>query len=344
VLFRSETISLAQVDPIAFQRFRHSGVLPFATPMAMFDQRFPGHYLRLIRRVRTSVIALIPPTQGIRATLSTTGTSRVVIGGTTFQKVAIQRGPESVALTSPMNNSGVFDLDPQPELLVPFEGIGVETSWEFRLPKPANQLDYDAIADVLITIDYTALDSADYRQKVLPDLDPRFRADRPFSFRRDFPDAWYDLHNAELLPEAEQLVVHFRCEREDFPPNLDGLSIDQVVLYFSTEDGNLPIANVGLQFTPDLPDLAGNRTPVGGDAEPVRGKISTRAGSWTPLIGQRLPGQWTISLRPGDNDPQKEQKLAAIRAWLASQDKQQRCDDIILAVSYSARTAPWPAR
>ena len=77
----TKTISLAQMAPAEFQRFRETGVLTFATPMELFDRDFPGHYLRLIRRLRTSVIALIPPTHGIRATLSTTGTSRVVIGG-----------------------------------------------------------------------------------------------------------------------------------------------------------------------------------------------------------------------------------------------------------------------
>lgn len=43
--------------------------------MAMFDREFPGHYLRLIKRVRTSVIALIPPTGGVKAALSTMGLS-----------------------------------------------------------------------------------------------------------------------------------------------------------------------------------------------------------------------------------------------------------------------------
>jgi len=31
------------------------------TPIELFDRDFPGHYLRLVERARTSVIALIPP-------------------------------------------------------------------------------------------------------------------------------------------------------------------------------------------------------------------------------------------------------------------------------------------
>src|SRR5262249_11159801 len=37
----TKTISLAQLDPFAFQRFRETGVLPFATPMELFDRDFP---------------------------------------------------------------------------------------------------------------------------------------------------------------------------------------------------------------------------------------------------------------------------------------------------------------
>lgn len=52
----TKAISLAQLDPFAYQRFRETGVLSFATPQILFDRDFPGHHLRLIKRVRTSVI------------------------------------------------------------------------------------------------------------------------------------------------------------------------------------------------------------------------------------------------------------------------------------------------
>ena len=76
----SKTFSLARLMPVEFLEFRRTGTLPFATPMALFDQDFPGHYLRLIRQVRTSVVALVAPDLGIRATLYSNGISRVVTG------------------------------------------------------------------------------------------------------------------------------------------------------------------------------------------------------------------------------------------------------------------------
>src|SRR6185436_8812146 len=125
-----------------FQHFRQTGVFTFATSMDMFDRDFPGHYIRLIKRVRTSVIALIPPTAGIRATLSTRGISYAVIkGGDMYQRVPVQRGPELVALSSPRDATGLFELDTQSEMLLPFEGAGVETTWEFQMPRAANFFD-----------------------------------------------------------------------------------------------------------------------------------------------------------------------------------------------------------
>ena len=56
----SHTISLARQAPIEFARFWETGVLPFSTPMELFDRAFPGHYMRQVKRVRVSVIALVP--------------------------------------------------------------------------------------------------------------------------------------------------------------------------------------------------------------------------------------------------------------------------------------------
>lgn len=166
-------------------------MLRFRTALEIFDRDFPGHYLRLLKRVRVSIAALILPTAGIHATLSTTGLSRVVVGQTgLYQHTLVRRSPESVALSSPNDASGLFELTPQSsEMLLPFEGLGVDTEWELRLPKPSNLFDYRTLMDVLFTLDYTAFDSTDYRQQVMRELETRLRADRAFSFRHQFADA-----------------------------------------------------------------------------------------------------------------------------------------------------------
>jgi len=327
----AKTLSLARLDPFAFQRFRETGVMVFATPMTLFDRDFPGHYLRLLRRVRTSVIALVPPVEGIKASLSSVGLSRVVIGGDVFQTTVVRRPPESVALTSPRDATGLFELEAQGqgEMALPFEGLGVDTTWEFRMPRPANPIDYRSIADVLVTIEYTALDSFGYRQQVLRDLDSSVGADRPFSFRHQFADQWYDLHHPELAAASPgPMVVRFRTRAADFPANITGLTIAHVLLYFVRADGasfEIPIQH--LFFTEQ-----GGAGVVGGAARSVNGLVSTRqsnAGSWTGMIGKSPVGVWELAL------PHTDEVVARFREG--------EIQDILFVVTYEGVLPPWPA-
>ena len=280
----SKTLSLAQMAPAEFQRFRETGVIVFNTPMELFDRDFPGHYLRLIRRLRTSVIALIPTTEGIRATLSNTGISRVVIGPEIFQAVTIRRDPETVALSAPIGSTGVFEMDVTSDMYLPFESHGVDGTWQLRLPKASNRFDFRTIADVLITIEYMALDSYDYGQQVIQQLNPTLQADRAFSFRNQFPDAWYDLHNSQLVEEPKQMVVQIRIGREDFPSNFERIGMQHVLLYFSRADGLSEEVQVDHLR---LIDSSGNEV-TGKTARSIDGTISTRRGNgsaWLPLVG-----------------------------------------------------------
>src|SRR6185503_5185897 len=146
---------------------------------------------------------------------------------------------------------------------------------------------------VLVTIEYTALHSFDYGQQVMQTLRPTTSGDRPFSFRNDFSDQWYDLHNPEQT--ATPMVVRFRTLREDFPPNLDTLKIQHVVLYFVRADRatfEMPVARFRL-----FDDDGGSVT--GGAASSSDGIVSTRrgnAGSWMPLIGKSPVGEWELTL------------------------------------------------
>lgn len=322
----TKTISLAQLAPVEFQRFRETGVLRFGTPMELFDRDFPGHYLRLIKRVRTSVIALIPPVQGIRATLATTGVSRVTIPGDTFQSAVVRRDPELVALTSPNNATGLFELEQQSEMLLPFEAMGVDTSWEFQLPKAANPFDFNSVADVLISIDYTALNDVDYRQQVIRSLNRDVSAERAFSLRRRV-DEWYDLNNAD--PAATQIITSLTVKREDFPPNIDGLSLKHLTLFVATADGpRVEIPNVSLRFTPE----GGDEIALTPEIATEQGVISTRrnALSWEQLISGQSPlGVWKLVL-PNSAD-------------LRSKLQDEKIDDILLVFTYDHRTASWPA-
>lgn len=315
----SKTISLASLLPAEFQQFRETGNLFFHTPMELFDRDFPGHHLRLIERVRVSVIALAPTIEGIKATLSSSGVSRTVqaVNGAIFSTTEIKRLPESIALTGAINATGIFDFEAADQTkLRPFESMGVDATWQFELPKAANlSLNYDTIADVLITIDYTALHSEIHKMEVIERLDKTLVADRAFSFRNDFLDQWYDLHHPEDLPAEQQLTAHFDLLRDDFPPNIQNLRVKHITLHLPQED--YPSLAVTLNREGKSYPYQNRMTPEGiassrdADNHPER---------WQKMLGKSPVGPWTLGFPVNDT----------VKQWF----KGGRFQDIILVITY----------
>src|SRR5262249_3598910 len=149
--------------------------------------------------------------------------------------------------------------------------------------KAANPFDYNTIADALLTVEYTALESSTYRRQVIQGLSPNLSADRPFSFRNQFQDQWYDWHNPDQT--ATPMTVRFRTDRADFPPNLEDLTIQHIALYFARADGKtfeVSVNNLGFAEQ-------GNTMTGLGEATSIDGVISTRrgnAGDWMRIIGK----------------------------------------------------------
>ncbi|AMC99897.1 hypothetical protein [Halomonas chromatireducens] len=319
----SQTFSLARLFPFEFEQFRRTGRLAFVTPMELFDRGFPGHYLRLIKRVSVSVVALVPPAEGIRAVLAGSGVSRVVVGPEVFRTVELQRSPELIAFTSSMNATGLFALESDSELLLPFEGQGVDTTWQLEMPRPANAFDYRTIADVLFTMDYTAQHSASYRRQVIGYFDRNLQAERPFHFRQEFADQWYELHNPGRTKAP--MTVRVRTRRSDFPPNVDDLHIEHLLLCFAGVDAaelELPFIQA-LRFTGE-----DGITVDGGGAQPIDGIVSTRRGSWNALRGQPPLGEWELVL------PDTEEMRELFES--------ERIEDILFVIGYSGTASEWP--
>ncbi|MFK4067208.1 neuraminidase-like domain-containing protein [Streptomyces sp. NPDC029674] len=312
----SQTFSLARLMPVEFQDFRATGTLSFATPTALFDADFPGHYLRLIRQVHTSVVALVPPDRGIRATLLSNGISRVTTGQDgVFRDITVRHDPSVVALTSPVGATGVFALDAQSDLLLPFESSGVDTSWELQLPPAANPFDFSSIVDVLITIDYTALYDSGYREQVTARLnaDRQRGADCVFSLARDFPDQWYDLNNP---PDAGDRATTLVLRDADFPMGIEELTTAAVAVRL-TSSAAVPPTVVALR-----------RGAAGGEATTNDGIASTRRGNaadWRSLNGTTPAGAWHLAFGP-------EARTLFDSGTL---------DDILLVLSWSGRGPAW---
>lgn len=328
----THTISLAQLAPVDFQRFRQTGTLPFFTSMSMFDQVFPGHYLRLIRQVSVSVIAIVPTTQGIRATLTSGGVSRVVIPTDTgFTTVRVARAPETIALTGPAMSNGLFQLDAQPNLMLPFEGCGVDMAWQLQLPKAANAFDYRTIADVLMTIEYTALSSLDYASTVIHSLGTRASNTLGFSFTSSYPDTWYDLvAQAQANPPPATLTAQISLSTQDFPPNLTNLDVEQITLMI-IRTGTAP-----LSLTISLARNGGSAAPASTVADIISTRNNSGSAAWGGFTSTGLPrqdpaGTWAFTFQ---NDPKTSPAVDAF----TSGDIQ----DVVLVLGYGGDLPPWP--
>lgn len=287
-------ISLAQLFPEEFQTFRETGVLNFELTNQFFDYDFPGQYLRLINGMKVAVIGLTPVNDGIKAMLTAGSTSYTVIeANNTFQRVPIRRlENEEIALSSPLSNNGLFELQPvqNQEFLNPFEGMGIESRWEFKMPRYSNRMDYSQVADVLVEVEYTALDNFQYRYQVLQEADNRYNFNRGFSFKNDFTDQWYEL--AEAQEGTAMFGVEFEISRLSFPQGLDNIRLDgsDLLLHFVREDGftdELAIADFNVVSAEPDTEMSGET--LNGTFRAVElSNLLTNQGDGTPFVKLRL--------------------------------------------------------
>src|SRR5262249_53966952 len=116
--------------------------------------------------------------------------------------------------------------------------------------------------------------------------------------------------------------------QQDFPPNIDDLKIQQVVLYFSRTDGQtFEVPVTSLRFREQ-----GGAGSVGGSATSNDGAISTRrgnAGSWLAMICQAPFGDWELAL------PNTEE--------MKNRFNNEDITDILFVITYSGRTPAWQA-
>ena len=274
----TQSFSLSRLMPIEFEEFRRTGQLAFSTPMRWFDEGFPGHYMRLIKKARISVAALIAPGHGIRATLANSGMSRVVTADAGYPTIVIRQDPQVVALTSPIASTGVFEFDIQGDLLFPFEGTGVDTTWLLELPPAGNAFDFDTLMEVVLSIDYTAQFSPDLRDRVVKSLPQQMMGDRTFSVKRDFPDAWYEMANSS----TEHPTFTIPLSTRNIPAGLKETRVNDVALSARTIAGK-PCSFKAV-LTATLPD---NTVINGGVAVSVSGIASSRqsgGAAWRDLL------------------------------------------------------------
>jgi hypothetical protein len=238
-----------------------------------------------------------------------------------------RQDPQIVALTSPIASTGIFELDLQSELLFPFEGTGVDTTWFIEMQPAGNPFNYYSLVDLVFTIDYTALFSPELKLRMVEILPQIFEGDRAFSVRRDLADIWYDLVNSNLIPQK----ITLNLSRIDFPSYLQDIMITELALSVRRKDG------IACDFIvkPSVDGISIQAI----EATSVKNIASSRqsgAATWSNLINAAgaitdTVSIWTFEL--SDVVDSAESVLALLRDG--------EVDDILIVFTFSGRKPSW---
>ena len=200
----TKSISLIEIDPMAFLKLKAEQACEFDLGEALFDYDFPGHYCR---QVKTIAIDLnLSDGTLVNATL-TQLSNRVVMEpdqkAVSFLLAPKDTSPPSirtdwkalqqVALsyhTQYETNSGVFDLIFEDDRFLPFEGTGAVSRWRLELGGPPGSYDLRNLTGVTITLKYTALQGGDAFAASVRGLLKPTDILRAFNLSTDFSDAW----------------------------------------------------------------------------------------------------------------------------------------------------------
>ncbi|HEX5724244.1 MAG TPA: hypothetical protein VFX98_02190, partial [Longimicrobiaceae bacterium] len=294
------TVSLLQSNPRALLELRETGECAFELSERLFDQDFPGQYARKIKTISVSIPAVVGPYQNVKATL--TQTSNQVVLGPYLDAVRYLLGAEggaagpqapppagqlrsnwwnrqAIALSSGVNDDGMFVLSFQDPRYLPFEGAGAVSTWRLSMPKAANRFDYEALTDVVIRVSYTARDGGEaFRQAVtsIPQVQ-EYAAARYFDLAQQYPDAWYAFLRDHTDPAAQSLSFAIAALA---PPQVEDVTPSHVFVQLRVA-GDADASGAYLSLA--QPGSAPQAVPVGpgnhSATEPLAS--TTYAGSWT---------------------------------------------------------------
>ena len=170
----TRTVSLKQLLGDDFADLINKGLVSFTLNESLFDNDYPGHYLRQIKYITLSLPTLVGPYQDIRATLTQTSSSTLLkadINGVKYLNgdtssgnatniVTNLRASQQIAISSGMNDSGLFMLSFGDERYLPFEGTGAISSWQLAFPRymsDEQQAILAALNDAIVQVHYTAI-------------------------------------------------------------------------------------------------------------------------------------------------------------------------------------------
>ena len=271
------TIALSQLDPLALLRLKQSGECSFALTEKLFDEDYPGHYMRRIASLSVTIPAVIGPYQTFKASL--TQMSDAVVLRPEPDTVAYLMGDadkpvpagslrsnwwpnQQVAISGGVNDNGMFELNSSDPRFLPFEKTGAVSTWRFSMPPQTNRFDFETITDVIFSLRYTAYDGgAAFRRNVvaLPGM-TAYDGTVLLPLRQYYPDAWHLFMTTHPADKKKQ-TLSFDVRPSVIPAHLGDALLKGFYLRLYLGDGAKVAA--GSQFiTFVASDAAGGSVPV----------------------------------------------------------------------------------
>jgi len=134
-----------------------NGTCEFELTQKMFDDDYAGqnHYLRRIKTISVTLPTILGPYQDIRAVLKQTY-SKVEMAATVDSSVKENlRSSQQIALSTSLEDNGMFQLNFQDERYLPFEYTGAISRWILTFPEGQEDI-LQRLHNVIVHVYYTA--------------------------------------------------------------------------------------------------------------------------------------------------------------------------------------------
>ncbi|SDV05715.1 neuraminidase-like domain-containing protein [Pseudomonas corrugata] len=135
------------------------GGCEFELTHQLFEDDYKGqqHYLRRIKTISVTLPAVVGPYENIRATLTQTASTVFLSPGDRGKAMESRRANQQIALSTGIDDNGLFTLSFNDERYLPFEYTGAISKWQLTFPNPEAQKDLlESLTDIIVHVSYTA--------------------------------------------------------------------------------------------------------------------------------------------------------------------------------------------
>jgi hypothetical protein len=235
-------VSLKDWFPLALIDLRQTGRCTFDLPEALFDLDCPGHSFRRIKSVAVSIPCVVGPYASLNCAVTLTQSAvRRGTGGyggnpqdDTTNFLSYQSA-ESIVTSGGQGDSGLFEANLHDERYLPFEGQGAISSWSIELLGKPRPFDYDTIADLILTIRYTARPGGSRASaEQASDTWLKNNSARVFSMRHEFASEWASFTRVTAASGGKS-SLKFSLGKAHFPYRLEKVTqpAKRLHLFFS---------------------------------------------------------------------------------------------------------------